>query len=145
MRLEFSRKTRAIAFERCKGLCDGCGARLKVGEAEYDHVLPAALGGNASAENCQVLCKVCHRGKTTTDVQRIRKADRQRDRASGAIVAKQRIKSAGFPHRPRPQKAFAVPAPKKLFAACAVNASSDLTTGDFSSERLTFQPDAQDI
>lgn len=98
-RPEFTRKTKAAAFLRCNGLCEGkgCGARLKAGEAEYDHVLPAELGGDASLGNCQVLCRPCHKGKTAADVGRIRKADRQRDRASGALRGKP------FPRRPKQQ------------------------------------------
>lgn len=98
-RREFTRKIKAAAFLRCGGLCEGCGARLKTGEAEYDHELPDALSGPATLENCKVLCKVCHKAKTPDDIRRIRKADRQRDRHNGAIVAKQRIRSAGFPKR----------------------------------------------
>lgn len=58
--------------------------RLKTGEGEYDHVLPAALGGEATAENAKLLCRVCHRAKTDDDIGRIRKADRQRDTHTGA-------------------------------------------------------------
>lgn len=96
-RQEFSRKTRAAAYLRCKGLCEVCGARLKSGEAEYDHVLPCALGGKAEITNCSVKCRVCHTEKTAADIQRIRKADRQRDRANGAIRPAATIKSQGFP------------------------------------------------
>lgn len=84
-RKEFSRKTRAQAFERCGGLCEKCQAKLKVGEPEYDHILPAELGGEADLANCQVLCKACHREKTTKDVRGIRKADRVRDKHTNAV------------------------------------------------------------
>lgn len=84
-RKEFSRKTRAQAFERCGGHCEGCGAKLKVGEAEYDHTLPDALGGDNSLENCTVFCSVCHKPKTKQDIQRIRKADRVRDKHTNAV------------------------------------------------------------
>jgi len=84
-RMEFSRKVRAEVHLRAKGCCEGCGARLKLGEGEYDHELPDALGGEPTAENCRLLCRVCHKEKTASDVRRIRKADRQRDRHVGAM------------------------------------------------------------
>lgn len=120
-RREFTRKTRALAFARCKGCCEGvgCGARLKAGEAEYDHILPSALGGDITLANCQVLCKVCHRGpngKTTDDIRRIRKADRQRDRDTGAMVRRgPKMQGRQFAKRPRPAPK-AVLAPKIIFA-----------------------------
>lgn len=89
-RREFSRKTRAQAFERAAGCCEGCGAKLKVGEAEYDHVLPCELGGDNGLENCEVICVPCHKEKTADDVKRIRKSDRQRDSLSGAKKPKGR-------------------------------------------------------
>jgi 5-methylcytosine-specific restriction enzyme A len=95
-RLEFTRKTRASAFERSKGICDGCQATLKAGGAEYDHVLPAALGGDNSLANCQVLCRVCHVEKSAIDIRSIRKADRVRDKSTRAVVPKQKIRSQGF-------------------------------------------------
>ncbi len=84
-RKEFSRKVRAQAHLRANGCCEACGARLKVGEGEYDHVLPDELGGEPTLENCKLLCVVCHKAKTADDIRRIRKADRQRDRHTGAF------------------------------------------------------------
>lgn len=87
-RAEFSKKTRVKAFERCHGKCEKCGCRLKVGEGEYDHILPAAFGGEATLENCQVLCVPCHRGpngKTADDIRAIRKADRIKAKHIGAV------------------------------------------------------------
>ena len=89
-RAEFSRTTNATVFLRANGKCEGCGARLKVGESEYDHVLPCALGGTNEPENCKLLCKVCHGAKSGDDVRRIRKSDRQRDKHNGAWKATSR-------------------------------------------------------
>lgn len=83
-RREFSRKIRAQAFARSNGCCEHCGAKLKAGEAEFDHVLPCELGGEPTLENCEVLCRPCHKPKTASDIRRIRKADRIRDKHSGA-------------------------------------------------------------
>jgi 5-methylcytosine-specific restriction enzyme A len=111
-RREFSRKTRAQAFERAKGFCEGtgCGARLKPGEAQFDHILPAELGGEPALTNCQVLCHPCHKAKTADDIRRIRKGDRQRDRETGAMPKSPRgfrttVKSPAVSrHAPLPPK-----------------------------------------
>ena len=84
-RREFSRKIRARAFERCGGNCEGCGARLKVGEGEYDHILPDVFGGEPTLANCQVLCTACHRDKTRTDNRAAKKSSRSRDKHTGAF------------------------------------------------------------
>lgn len=99
-RLEFPRKIKSAAFARSGGKCEACGLPFKAGAVEYDHILPAALGGEPSLANCRALCRACHVEKTASDVKRIRKADRQRDRANNSIVPKSKIKSAGFPKAP---------------------------------------------
>jgi 5-methylcytosine-specific restriction protein A len=77
-RREFPAKVKVAAFERAKGQCEICGARLTVGKYRYDHKLPDALGGEPTLENCVVQCLPCDKPKTAEDVTRIRKADRQR-------------------------------------------------------------------
>lgn len=111
-RLEFNRATRRAIIERAKGHCEACSAVLKPGEAEIDHILPDALGGKPEAANGWLLCRVCHVEKTGHDIRRIRKADRQRDRSSGAIRAKATLKSRGFPaFRAKPDK-LSLPGPE---------------------------------
>lgn len=78
-RVEFSKKTRIEAFQRCAGRCEKCDAHLKVGEAEYDHVIPYYFTRDSSLGNCQVLCVPCHRGvggKTADDQADISKSKR---------------------------------------------------------------------
>lgn len=101
-RLEFSRKTRRAVHDRANGYCEECKAVLKISEGEYDHILPDALGGEPTQANCQLICKVCHRAKTTNDVRRIRKADRQRDNHIGTMRPKRKIKSRGFSRSCKP-------------------------------------------
>ena len=85
MRREFSAKTKVAAYERSQGRCEGCGAPLQVGRFHYDHVLPDALGGEPTLQNCEVLCRPCHDHKTHTgDVPRISKMKRQRAKHIGA-------------------------------------------------------------
>lgn len=106
-RREFPRKVKRQAIERAGGHCERCKAILKPGEAEVDHVLPDALGGEPVLANAQVLCRVCHRGpngKTQDDVRRIRKSDRQRDKHTGAVRPKQSIQGRGFPKPEKPKR-----------------------------------------
>ncbi len=114
MRREFSRKTKAFVALRAGGKCEKCQANLKVGAGEYDHVLAAALGGDNSPDNCQLICTPCHRGpdgKTVQDVRRIRKSDRQRDKHSGAFKKRTALSS---PKVPKPPLTKSLP-PKPLY------------------------------
>lgn len=111
-RREFPRKVKAAAIARAAGHCQGCRAVMKPGEAEVDHILEDALGGEPILANAQVLCRVCHVAKTAERVRAIRKADRARDKASGAIRPKQAIKSAGFPQS-KPKREPKTPLPPR--------------------------------
>lgn len=84
-RREFSAKVRALAFERAGGHCEGCTARLTVGKYAYDHIIPDALSGEPTLQNCAVLCTNCHGAKTTKeDVPRIAEAVRTHRKHIGA-------------------------------------------------------------
>lgn len=90
-RVEFTAKTKAQAFERADGKCEECTARLFPGNIHYDHRIPCALGGEATLDNCQVLCRSCHGAKTTkTDVPQIAKAKRVNRKHIGATKRKSR-------------------------------------------------------
>lgn len=97
-RIEFSAKVRDQAAQRANGRCQSCKCDMRGKAVEFDHILPAALGGEASLANCQVLCEACHKAKTGKhDVPRIRKADRQRRAENGSKLAPRvKIKSRGF-------------------------------------------------
>lgn len=85
MRQEFTRAIMAAAFKRANGACESCTAKLFPGNIQYDHQIPDALGGAPTLDNCKVLCRTCHRSKTSTaDQPRIAKMKRQRDKNSGA-------------------------------------------------------------
>lgn len=109
MRREFSRKTRAQAFERSKGCCEVCGTRLVPGKFRYDHILPDVLGGEPTLANCKVQCVACDAPKTADDIRRVRKADRQRDKHTGAALASPR----GF-RKSEPQMRASSPLTKPL-------------------------------
>ena len=100
-RIEFTRKQRAEIWLRANGHCEGCSAKLKAGEAEFDHVIPFALTRETTVENGQLLCRVCHKGKTHgEDRPRISKAERQRAKFLGIWPkSKTPLKSRGFERR----------------------------------------------
>ena len=98
-RLEFTRKTLRLGFDRSKGCCEQCSAQLKPGEGEGDHILPAELGGTNELANLQILCRVCHKAKTANDIRGMRKAERARDKASGAIKPKSSLAKPEKPQR----------------------------------------------
>ena len=113
MRKEFPRKVKAAAHLRAAGKCEGCGAKLKAREGEVDHKKEAGDDGNPTLENAQVLCRVCHAEKTAAYVKRRRKAERVRDKATGALTSKSKIASRGFTPAP-PQQSARRPISKSL-------------------------------
>jgi 5-methylcytosine-specific restriction endonuclease McrA len=77
-RREFPAKIKAEAALRANGHCENCGCRLMTGHIEYDHVIPAELGGPATLDNCSCVCSSCHSGKTyKQDIPAIAKAKRR--------------------------------------------------------------------
>ena len=65
-------KQKARLLKKQKGKCPHCGLQLKDGDLlEIDHIIPKALGGNNSDENCQVLHRHCHDEKTALDLKEI--------------------------------------------------------------------------
>ena len=83
-RFEFTNATKRDAFVRAKGKCEGCGFKLRSGEAHYEHIVAEWLTRDNSLDNCQVLCVPCHKHKTgKRDVPMIAKAKRVRDREQG--------------------------------------------------------------
>lgn len=95
-RQEFTAKTKLAAFDASGGCCVSCGCKLIGGRSpEYDHRIPCALGGDNSVENCDVLCRPCHRAKTSgADVPTIAKAKRVRAKHVGAKKPKSQFATA---------------------------------------------------
>lgn len=81
-RREFSKSTKTAALERCRRCCELCGVGFSHAiSPEYDHRVPDALDGLNDLENCQVVCRTCHRLKTLgEDRPRITKAQRLDDK-----------------------------------------------------------------
>jgi 5-methylcytosine-specific restriction endonuclease McrA len=93
-RQEFTAKVKDAAWKRSGGRCEtgrvahmpdiGCGRKLSTGDIHYDHIDPDGLTGEATIENCAVLCRSCHKVKTTThDVPVIARAKRRQRGAVG--------------------------------------------------------------
>lgn len=96
MRQEFPRKVRALALVRCKGHCEGdCGLPLRPGRFQFHHITEANDGGEATLENCKVLCTPCHAPLTKAYTQSLRKAERVRDKHSGAMLRTSRPMPGG--------------------------------------------------
>ena len=84
-RREFPTRVMVDAYKRAAGHCEACKAPLRTGQIHYDHVIPDAMGGAPTIENCAVLCKSCHSLKTTRqDVPQIARAKRRQAKHIGA-------------------------------------------------------------
>lgn len=86
-RREFPKAIKVAAFERAGGRCERCTAKITAanGPPEYDHTMPDYLGGEPTLENCTVLCRNCHGGKTSNDDRpRIDKTRRVYEKRIGA-------------------------------------------------------------
>lgn len=116
MRTEFTKKTMREAYERSEGLCEGvlkdgtrCCANLKHKPHHFDHVIPDAIGGDNSLQNCACLCVECHKEKTAKiDIPIIAKSKRVADKYNGIPSRSPKIKSRGFARRP-PQRTASRP------------------------------------
>jgi hypothetical protein len=123
MRREFPRRIRAAIILRATnaaGLvtCEGCGLVLGRKPFQVDHTLPEALvvdkGRPLTAADGKLLGQeCCHAPKTRVDLGMIRKADRQRDKHTGASAKPSRIRSRGF-EKPPAQRRASSPLAKKL-------------------------------
>lgn len=118
-RIEFSAKVRDQAAQRAGERCQSCKCDLRGKARHFDHILPAALGGEATLANCAVLCVACHAEKTAKqDVPRIRKADRQRRADNGAkLPPRVKIKSRGFSKADKAHPDRAALPPRPIYEA----------------------------
>ncbi len=108
MRRNFPKPVQKLASRRAEGKCEGCHLRLKRGEGHFDHIIPDALGGEPTIENCQLLCAPCHKIKTATqDIPIIAKTKRIQDRDNG-IRKPSQIRNAGF-RKASPQRSASRP------------------------------------
>lgn len=100
-RREFPKAVKVAAVKRAtrdgKLFCEGCNG-LVTGRFEIDHIRADALFGEPTLENARVLCAICHKEKTKSDVGVIAKAKRLEARHLGI-----RKGSRGFAKREKAQ------------------------------------------
>jgi hypothetical protein len=60
----FLPSTKREAYERQKGICPKCGEHFVIDDMEGDHIKPWSKGGKTTADNCQMLCRMCNRRKS---------------------------------------------------------------------------------
>src|SRR5574337_1594628 len=70
-------------FDRQHGQCARCTARLYPGRFQFDHAVSLINGGTHSEGNLQVLCDLCHKQKTRSDVAQKSKSYRVRAKSVG--------------------------------------------------------------
>ena len=61
---EFSKRDKAVAYERQDGKCAICGNEFEIDQMEGDHIVPWSKGGRTTSDNCQMLCVDCNRKKS---------------------------------------------------------------------------------
>ena len=88
----FSTSFRLNLFLKRKGTCAACSQKIDAGKAwDIDHILPLALGGTNAPDNLQILCRPCHRSKTShSDIPRIAKTKRLKAHHLGARAPSRR-------------------------------------------------------
>lgn len=60
-RPEFSTYIKRKVIERSRNKCERCGFIFDDHKkGEFHHIKPVVFGGDASLENCSLLCKKCH-------------------------------------------------------------------------------------
>lgn len=83
-RRHISTRERTALFLAAGGKCAHCSVKIQPGQRwDLDHARPLELLGKDEPANWQLLCAPCHRAKTSDDVSRIRKAQRQEARHLG--------------------------------------------------------------
>ena len=87
-RQEFTKRTKLQKWETQDGHCEHCTLKITAanGPPVYDHIKPAALGGDGSFENCQLLCTPCDNLKTDGpdgDISKIADAQRGLEKRAG--------------------------------------------------------------
>lgn len=63
---KFLDRDKRSAYEKQKGICPKCGSHFDYKDMQADHIEPWSKGGKTVAENCQMLCAKCNRGKTNS-------------------------------------------------------------------------------
>lgn len=94
VRRALSPRKRAEFFARRGGKCENCGRPIRAGEVwDIDHVTALCNQGSNDESNLQLLCQICHGGKTPKD--RAEAADNQRKFTKNFVPTKHRKRPFG--------------------------------------------------
>ena len=83
-----STRAKLAIWEKEKGLCCLCGAKLMPGGYIFEHIRALELGGEDGVDNIRLTCKPCATEKTKTDHHMAAKAKRQKSAALGLKKSK---------------------------------------------------------
>jgi len=61
----FSEPIKQKIYEQQKGICPTCGMYFEFSKMEADHIIPWSKGGKTTEQNCQMLCKMDNRKKSS--------------------------------------------------------------------------------
>lgn len=87
-RKNLSTRRKLAIWEREKGLCMICSARLMAGKFIFEHVRALELGGEDSDENIRLTCIPCATAKTKVDHSTAAKAKRAKASTLGLKKSK---------------------------------------------------------
>ena len=88
--------------------CEKCGALAK--RFQIDHIRPDAMLGEPVLENAMLICEPCYGVKNPQDTRQAAHAKRREAKHIGAARPKQKILSAGFVKKAKPEKLPMLPA-----------------------------------
>jgi hypothetical protein len=101
-RTNFSSAIRKAALISADKRCEAelpwgerCPCVLHPGFYRFDHIIPDAIGGSATLENCQVICVDCDAAKYPADRAVIDRTRRVQDRHEGTSTAPRRPMAGG--------------------------------------------------
>ncbi|MCJ2104727.1 HNH endonuclease [Methylobacterium sp. E-041] len=101
-RTNFSSPIRKAALTRADRRCEAdfpwgerCPCILRPGYYRFDHIIPDAIGGSATLENCQVICVDCDAAKYPSDRVVIDRTRRVQDRHEGTRTVPRRPMAGG--------------------------------------------------
>lgn len=71
----FLRNSKRFGFPVCEA--EGCGAMIKAGQYQVDHIKPCWEGGTNDPSNGRLICTPCHSGKSAEESRVTQAADRK--------------------------------------------------------------------
>jgi len=91
-----SAKRKLAIWEREKGKCMVCDAKLTTGRFIFEHVRALEMGGTDTDDNIRLTCKGCATEKTKQDHSMAAKAKRRKSAHLGMKVSKNPLPAGKF-------------------------------------------------